>query len=126
MLFGLSFHIESFFDNISPGFLRSVAHSFIIIRALASHSIILENDLEISKKGREGKGEKEQMHAFTSLSNRREEQDMSICINGRITKKKEKRKRRICLLVYSSFIYVCVYMYVCVCVCDIGKIRIIY
>jgi hypothetical protein len=61
------------------------------------------------------------MHAFTSLSNRREEQDMSICINGRITKKKREKKTSN-MPVSLLFVHVraCVYM------CDIGKIRVVY
>lgn len=68
------------------------------------------------------------MHIFTSLSKRRKEQDMAICLNGRIMKKK-KRKRRIRLLVSHNvllLIHVYACMYVCVCVCDIGKVRVVY
>jgi hypothetical protein len=61
------------------------------------------------------------MNAFTSLSNRREEQDIHVDMYKRTyNEEKEKRKRRICLLVDSSFIDVRV------CMCDIGKIRVVY
>jgi hypothetical protein len=59
----LFFSPHQTFENVSPGFLRSVKHSFIIIRGIASHSIMLENDLEISKK-REREGTDECVHLF--------------------------------------------------------------
>ena len=64
------------------------------------------------------------MYVFTSLSNRREEWDISICMNnGRITKKKKKNTSTTTVsLSYRSTLRSCTRVWVC----DIGKIRVAY